>query len=137
LLATSAGYRGGTLDAYYGGKKLTPRPDAGITKRLIEASKEERVKRYTGPVFSSDAFYAEDPDSVTRLARNGYVAVEMECATLFGLGKLRRVRTAGIFLVSDNLAKAQPLADAKVLSKYVDRTGRMVLESLSRVRNES
>jgi 5'-methylthioadenosine phosphorylase len=129
VIATSAGYMGGTLDYYYKDKKLTPKPDARLTDFLVGSAKSEGIKYYTGPVFSADAFYAEDPGFVGRLARRGYVAVEMECATLFGLGMLRKVKTACVLSVSDNLSEAQPMVDAEALRQYVARAGKIVLKS--------
>jgi 5'-methylthioadenosine phosphorylase len=133
VIATSAGYKGGTLDYYFADKKVTLHPDAGLTELLMDSVKSEGIKYYAGPVFSTDAFYAEDPDFVGRSAARGYAAVEMECATLFGLGMLRGVKTACVLLVSDNLLEAQPMIDAEALSEHVARAGKVALKSLSRV----
>ena len=132
VIATSAGYMGGTLDYYFKDKRLTLQPDAGLTELLMNSAKREGIKYYAGPVFSTDAFYAEDPDFVSRSAGRGYAAVEMECATLFGLGMLRRVKTACVLLVSDNLSEAQPMIDAEALGEYVERASKIVLKSLNR-----
>jgi 5'-methylthioadenosine phosphorylase len=129
VIATGAGYKSGTLDHYFG-KRIAPKPDSKLTELLVGSAKKEGVKYHKGPVFSSDAFYGEDPDFVGRSKEEGYVAVEMECATLFGLGLLRKVKTAAALLVNDNLFTAVPMVDAKVLGKYVVKTGRVVFESL-------
>jgi 5'-methylthioadenosine phosphorylase len=134
VIATSAGYKGGTLDYYFKEQRVTPQPDAGLTELLTNSAKKEGVRYYAGPVFSTDAFYTEYPDFVGRSARRGYAAVEMECATLFGLGMLRGVKTACILLVSDNLSEAQPMTDAEALGEYVARAGKIVLRSLSRAK---
>jgi 5'-methylthioadenosine phosphorylase len=132
VIATSAGYMGGTLDYYFTEKKLALQPDAGLTELLMNSAKREGIKYYTGPVYSTDAFYAEDPDFVRRSAERGYTAVEMECATLFGLGMLRKVKTACVLLVSDNLSEAQSISGAEALEGYVARAGKIVLKSLNR-----
>ena len=132
VIATSAGYMGGTLDYYFKDKKLVLRPDTGLAELLMDSARREGVRYYAGPVFSTDAFYAEDPDFVSRSAGRGYAAVEMECATLFGLGMLRRVRTACVLLVSDNLSEAQPMAGPEALGEYTARAGMIVLKSLNR-----
>jgi 5'-methylthioadenosine phosphorylase len=130
VIATSAGYDGGALDFYFPKKKLTPKPDTGLTQSLIATARGEGIRYYAGPVYSMDAFYAEDSDFHSKLAKRGYAAVEMECATLFGLGMLRRVKTAGVLLVSDNLPEKQPMADARALREYVAKTGKVILKSL-------
>jgi 5'-methylthioadenosine phosphorylase len=132
VIATSAGYLGGTLDYYFKHKKAVPKPDPQLTELIVESARGEGIKYYAGPVFSSDAFYAEDPSFVSRLAGSGYVAVEMECATIFGLGMLRKVKTASVLLVSDNLSEAQPMANAEALKEHVERVGRIVFRSLIR-----
>jgi 5'-methylthioadenosine phosphorylase len=133
VIAIGAGYTSGTLDQYFG-RKIVPKPDGELTARLVDSAKKEGAKYYTGRVFSSDAFYAEGPDALTRLARKGYIAIEMECATLFGLGKLRRVKTASVLMVNDNAVRAEPIVDADALRGCAMRTGEMVFASLRQFR---
>jgi len=133
VIATQAGYKGGTLDQYFG-RRITPRPDKDLTELLKDAAKAQGTECYYGPVFSSDAFYAEDLDFVEASTEEGYIAIEMECATLFGLGKLRGTKTASLLLVSDNIAEASPLVDASALRRYVARAGEIVFESLNRTK---
>jgi 5'-methylthioadenosine phosphorylase len=131
VIATGAGYASGTLDSYLG-RKITPRPDGELTELLSDLAGEQKLKYHRGRVFSSDAFYAGGPDFTKRLAREGYIAIEMECATLFGLGKLRRVKTASVLLVSDNAIEGAPIVDADALRRYAKRAGEMVFGSLCR-----
>jgi 5'-methylthioadenosine phosphorylase len=132
VFATEAGYPGGTLDQYFG-RKIAPRPDVELTALLVDSAENKGLKYYKGPVFSSDAFYAEGPGALGRLARKGYIAIEMECATLFGLGKLREVKTASALLVSDNATKKATIVDADALRRYAIRAGEMVFASLRRL----
>lgn len=132
VIATGAGYKGGTLD-YYFDRRITPKPDRTLTELLKDSAKKQGKRYYTGPVFSSDAFYAEDLDFATVSAKEGYIAIEMECATLFGLGKLRKVRTASLLLVSDNITESAPIVDAETLREYVAKAGKVVFEALNRL----
>jgi 5'-methylthioadenosine phosphorylase len=133
VIATGAGYAGGTLDAYFG-RKIKPRPDEELTALLVDSAKKQGVKYYAGQVFSSDAFYAEDPDALGRMVRKGYIAIEMECATLFGLGALRKVKTASVLMVNDNAVRAEPLVHAGALRANARRAGEIVFVSLSQFR---
>ena len=133
VIATEAGYEGGALQQYLG-KKVVPKPDATLTRLLEESVRSQGVSYYRGPVFSSDAFYAEDSDHVRAYSQKGYIAVEMECATLFGLGTLRKVRTASMLLVSDNITEDAPIVDARVLGRYAARAGRLVFAALGRLK---
>lgn len=130
IIPTGAAYLGGTLHQYVGAEHIAPVPDFELTKIIVETAKKQGIKYYLGPVFSSDAFYAEDPDFVSKWSKRGYIAVEMECATLFGLGMLRGVKTASALIVSDNLAEMQPMVDAQALKGYVDDVGRLVFDAL-------
>lgn len=132
VIATRAGYQGGTLDQYFG-KKIMPRPDAALTGLLDDSVKSRGISYYKGPVFSSDGFYAEDTNHIKAYSKAGYIAVEMECATLFGLGKLRNVKTASVLLVSDNIIDDTPIVDARALGRYATRSGELVFETLSRL----
>jgi 5'-methylthioadenosine phosphorylase len=133
VVATGATYLGGTLDQYLGERRIVPKPDSELTTLLLDTAQDEGVKHYAGPVFSSDAFYAEDSDFVRRWSAKGCVGVEMECATLFGLGTLRGVKTAGALVVSDNLWNQKSVVDAKALRRHVEKAGSVVLKSLARV----
>jgi 5'-methylthioadenosine phosphorylase len=132
VIATGATYLGGTLSQYFGERRVVPEPDSELTALLLDTARSERVKYYAGPVFSSDAFYSEGPDFVRRWSAKGCVAVEMECATLFGLGMLRSVKTAGALVVSDNLQNQEPVVDAIALRRHVERAGNVVFKSLAR-----
>ncbi|MEM1975667.1 MAG: hypothetical protein QW074_06245, partial [Candidatus Caldarchaeum sp.] len=83
--------------------------------------------------FSSDAFYAEDPNFVAKWSGLGYIAVEMECATLFGLGMLRKFKTGSALLISDNLAEMTPMVDAEQLKTYVEKAGRATLSAAVKI----
>jgi 5'-methylthioadenosine phosphorylase len=131
IIPNGAAYLGGTLHQYIGNEHISPVPDFELTRQVVESAKKNRVKYYLGPVFSSDAFYAEDPDFVSKWTKRGYIAVEMECATLFGLGMLRGVKTASALLVSDNLAEMQPMVDAEALKRYVESASKIVFEAIS------
>ena len=133
VIPTGAAYIGGTLQQYIPDAHITPVPSFDVTTELVNAVKSEGLKYYVGPVFSSDAFYAEDPQFVTKWVSRGYIAVEMECATLFGLGMMKGVKTGSILLISDNLAEMTPMVDAEYLKPYVERAGRAVLQAITKV----
>jgi len=132
VIATGAGYKGGTLD-YYFRREIVPKPDRQLTALLVDSIKKQGVRYYTGRVFSTDAFFAEDLESTKKLSMRGYVAIEMECATLFGLGKLRGVKTASALLVSDNVTKGESIVDADALREHAMKAGEMVFAGLHRL----
>ncbi|MEM0075478.1 MAG: purine-nucleoside phosphorylase [Nitrososphaerota archaeon] len=130
VIPNGAAYLGGTLNQYIPDAHITPVPDFRLTEELFHNTERLGLKSYVGPVFSSDAFYAEDPQFVSRWSSRGYIAVEMECATIFGLAMMRKVRAASLLLISDNLAEMTPMVDAEQLKRYVDKASKAVFDTL-------
>jgi uridine phosphorylase len=57
-----------------------------------------------GRVWTTDAFYRETADLIRCQQAQGVLAVEMEMAALFAVGRFRQVPVAGLLVVSDELA---------------------------------
>jgi len=81
--------------------------DMEVTSALAKMAEDLGLKYYLGPVFTSDAFYAEDTEFASRWGAMGVLAVEMECSGIFLLGGLRRLRTGAILAVDGNLVKGR------------------------------
>ncbi len=98
---------------------------------LVRSLESTGVRIWTGPVYSSDAFYAEE-DLVNVLGSRGFLGVEMETAILFLLGLIRNVKTAAVLIVSNNLTegRAGRFLTASELRDTVLRIGRAVLNAL-------
>ena len=105
-------------------------PDYELLKNLVEETSKRNIKYALGPVLSSDAFYAEDPDFAKKWASRGVIAVEMECSALFMLGLMRGVKTASLLMVSDSLVEDLGFASAEELKEYVERAAEIVLDAL-------
>lgn len=108
-------------------------PHYEILKTLIEEVSKSGINYVVGPIVSSDAFYAEDPEFVKKWTSRGIVAVEMECAGLFMLGAMRNIKTGALLLVSDSLVEQLGFASAEELKQYVDRATRIVIEALIKI----
>ncbi|MCC6002912.1 MAG: purine-nucleoside phosphorylase [Thermofilum sp.] len=104
VVPVSAFYHpGGLFKQYFGDVCVAPAPDLEVTWRLSEALRGMGLRVWTAPVVSSDAFYAETPEVVKRWSGFGAVSVEMECASLFAVSRLRGVRSSAVLLVNGNL----------------------------------
>jgi len=108
-------------------------PDYGLLSKLVGECRKCGVKHFIGPVVSSDAFYAEDPNFAKTWNSRGAIGVEMECASLFLLGLMRHVKTGAILMVSDSLVEDLGFADANELREYARRAALIVLNALSRM----
>ena len=90
--------------------------DPFLTIALHQAALASELKVHTGLVLTRDAFYggvsaARKPDYATMCQAN-VLAVEMECAALFAVGSLRKVRTAAVLAVDGNVLAEAESADS-------------------------
>jgi 5'-methylthioadenosine phosphorylase len=108
-------------------------PHFDVLKVLVEEVQKAGINYVIGPIVSSDAFYAEDPEFTKKWVSRGITAVEMECAGLFMLGAMRGVKTGALLMVSDSLVEELGFASAEELKSYVDRAGRTVLDAIIRI----
>lgn len=131
VVATGAAYpQGGCgIGMYLGGSCGPTAPDPILTTRISEELDKMGIRYYMGPVFSSDAFYAEDPEFARKWSKKGVIAVEMEAAILFVLGWMRGWSTAAVLVVSDNLlAEKKYLATSEELKERIKQVARAILE---------
>ncbi len=134
IIATGAfGPVGSTIWQYSKDIPLPAAPSFEVVEILSLEAKKKSLKHYLGPVYSDDAFYAENEEYVNKLRALGYIGVEMEAYTLFGLANLRRFKAGALFMVSNNLVKKNKLLDASELKPYLERAARLALESLIKV----
>ena len=133
VVTGAAHYCGGTLGAYAPNACLPTSPDPWLTTKLYEKAREEGLRVHLGPVISSDAFYAEDPNFAKFWAERGVVAVEMECATVFALGWMRGLRTGALVVIADSLVDPgkKDLLHHNELADVMERASRAVLEALT------
>ncbi|MEZ0290230.1 MAG: purine-nucleoside phosphorylase [Sulfolobales archaeon] len=129
---------GGTIGMYVGSDiGYATTPDIELTHALYSELKKRISRVFKGIVFSSDAFYAENESFVERCRKLNIISVEMECATLSVIGRLRNIKTACVLIVSDNLIKRITVLDAlDKLSERVLDVGRAILDILSSLRDE-
>ncbi len=138
VIATGAAYyTGGNAIGMYAHEACMPTaPHHEVTCALVSSAKKHGVKYFLGPVLSSDAFYAEDPEFAKKWSERGILAVEMECAVIFSLGWMRNVKTGALLVVSDSLVKPEEvaLASAEELKEKVDVAAKVVLDALKNVK---
>ncbi|MGC9012338.1 purine-nucleoside phosphorylase [Thermogladius sp.] len=138
VVATGAGYtQGGCgLGQYMPGICGATSPHPVLTARIMESLSRHGVRFLAGPVYSSDAFYAEDPSFAEKMSHLGFVAVEMEAAGLFALGWMRGWETAAVLVVSDVLPSEEKvfLTTAELADKFTS-VAKAVLDVFSELRD--
>jgi len=105
IVASASGVRktGCAINMYADDNYPPMAPDPILAAKLYWSLKKKGVDTLIGPVFSSDAFYAEAPDLAKDLARLGYIGIDMETAILYYLSWMRHYRSTSILIVSNNL----------------------------------
>jgi purine-nucleoside phosphorylase len=81
-------------------------PHAGLSRSLghfLSTDLAAGVPWQAGAVWTTDAFYRETADAVRHYQGQGVLAVDLEMAALFAVGRFRGMAVAGILVVSDEL----------------------------------
>ncbi len=78
-------------------------PDEILTKKFSKALEKAGIKYDVGSSWTIDAPYRETKREITHYKKKGIVTVEMEASALFAVAKLREVKIAAAFVVSDVL----------------------------------
>ena len=78
---------------------------AEATAALGAAMREAGHKFRTGTSWTIDTPYRETIDEVRQYQAEGVLCVEMEAAALFAVAKVRGLRLASAFVISDSLAE--------------------------------
>lgn len=79
---------------------------SNLKKRL-----DARYKYWEGGTITCQAMMAETSEDVQTWSAEGYLAVEMEAATVFSVSRHFQVPAAAILFVADNLIKGETVAD--------------------------
>jgi DeoD family purine-nucleoside phosphorylase len=109
-----------------------PTADWSLVHGAVHAAKELGKTVHVGPIVSSDLFYNPDEGQYQRWAERGILGVEMEAATLFTLGALRKIRTGCLLTVSDVVADGEfvRISDAE-MKAAVDQMTELALHTVT------
>ena len=135
VIATSASHPPGGLYAQYFGEDPNHDADAdpGLSEHLANAFSSRELKFHKGKVFSNDALYAESPDFAKKHHGAGNIAVEMECAILYKLSKLRGWKSSSALMVINNVNDGSGAwASQKELDRRAAEGARAILDGLSK-----
>lgn len=137
IIVSGAAYQcgGNSIGMYVPGYCMPSAPSPDVTYALIREAERLKEETHVGPVFSSDAFYAEDPEFAIKWCERGMLAVEMECASLFTLGWMRGFKTGALLVISDSLVEGKSeMLTAEELAPRVEKASKIVLESIVKVK---
>ena len=104
IIPTSAIIDEGTSKHYDANPNHAVTPSTYLLKRIKTSFNDKNVHVHEGLVWTTDAIYRETRKKVEYFQNKNVLAVEMEASALFTVGKFRRVETAAILVVSDDLS---------------------------------
>lgn len=132
VIPTGAAHTNGSLKGLLMDGVLPAIPDSHLATKLAEQCHSVGLVSHTGLIFSTDLFYNEHFE-YKKWSMCGVLAIDMECATLFSLGLLRRFRAAALLIVTDSLAKrSKELITATELERAIMKASKVVLQVLSK-----
>jgi uridine phosphorylase len=79
-------------------------PDDVLSRRLDRWLQRHGVVARKGPVWTTDALYRETKRKIAKYREDGVLAVDMEMAAVFAVGKVRMREVVAVLLVSDRLS---------------------------------
>lgn len=130
-VACSSNY--GVLAAYAPGVHLPLAPNYEVMEVIVQEARRQGVKFRIGAIISNDAFYAESREFAEEWRKRGVVAIEMECAALFGVARIRGFKAAAILILSNNVVRETPIVTAEKLQESVEKAARIVLEAFKKL----
>jgi len=78
---------------------------ARLRDKLADYLRENKMKHYVGPVWSTDGVYRETKGKFRKFRNRGVLAVNMETSAVFALAKYRGVEAASAQVISDILTE--------------------------------
>jgi len=114
LVIATAAYRGDGTSRAYAPIAFPAVGSFEVITALIEACNKLGYSYYKGIVYTRDAFYVQDEQLNKFLKEAGVVAAEQECATVFIVGTIRRVKVGAILATDSNIwLNVQPSFEEK------------------------
>ncbi len=94
---------------HFGGDDFAACADFHLLQTSVACAVRLGIAVRTGGIFSTDAFFGDDPELLPRLRRHGILAMEMESAGLYGVAAREGVQALSLLSVSDLLPNGASL----------------------------
>lgn len=114
----------------YGIKNKPQTPDNDIFNKLVKSAEslvDYSQQIHKGTICTSDAFYKE-VEQARKWEHRGVLAFEMECAGIFALAKLRKIKAGAILTATGNILYGIQVMETTEIKKAIDRMCLIALE---------
>lgn len=118
VIAQSASTDSNFLSQYGLPGTYAPTASYRLLEDVRDRARAQGIDTRVGNILSSDIFYHDDADAISRWARMGVLAVEMESAGLYATAARAGVEALGIFTVSDNIVTGAETTAAERQSAF-------------------
>ncbi len=129
LLGIGAGTDSSVNRIRFGGYDLAATADFEMLERVHREARAREIPVRVGNIFSTDLFYAADPELTGLLEKFGFAGIEMEAAGLYGLALELKFKALTVATVSDHLIRGEALP-AKARQQAPDQAVELVLDAL-------
>ncbi len=130
IIANGAGTDSNVNRVRASGYDYAATADFALLRAAVEAAETASIKAVVGRVFSSDYFYHPNKDQNEKLARAGFLAVEMEAAALYGVAIERKKAALTLVTVSDQLITGEAMT-AQERQDTLDQMIKVALDAAS------
>lgn len=130
ILAAGAGTDSATNRRRFCGMDFPALASWPLLQALATQARIGAMPVQVGAVFSTDLFYAPEPELVATLSGMGILAVEMEAAGLYGVAAAEGAEALAVLSVSDHLLRHEHMSPTQ-RQAGIDPMLRLVLDALS------
>jgi purine-nucleoside phosphorylase len=127
VVAMAAGTDSNVNRVRAGGYDFAATADYAMLSMAVDVAAQERIDARVGRIFTSDFFYHPNADENAKLAKAGFLAVEMEAAALYGVAIERRRAALTLATVSDQLVTNEHMTPEE-RQETLDQMIRVALE---------
>ncbi len=99
---------------------FAPIADYTLLKLAVDTAREKNLKYHVGNLLSSDTFYSDETQSVSKWGKMGVMAVEMEAAALYMNAARAGKRALAICTISDSLITGDATSAEERQNSFTD-----------------
>jgi purine-nucleoside phosphorylase len=110
VLANKAMTDSAVVQHYHQATENYPQASQDLFQQARSSAKESGIAIQEGLIFSTDLFYAENPDRYQPMVSQGVLAVEMETSMVYAMAQYFSVRALSLLTISDHVFSGEALA---------------------------
>jgi purine-nucleoside phosphorylase len=110
VLANKAMTDSAVVQHYHQATDNYPQASQDLLQQARASAEESGMTIQEGLIFSTDLFYAENPDRYQPMVSKGVLAVEMETSMVYAMAQYFSVRALSLLTISDHVFSGEALA---------------------------